>query len=1165
MAGVLRRLSGSTRRKSYRNVELVRLRSIYNRNAGRPILHVPHTIEEAAELCDRTCHRVAASGNLEEFTRLYEESPDRLHIRDKHGAGAMHRAVSKSRLKIMEFIIEHGGDINAVDENGNTPLHWAVKHNQSAGIDFLIQQGANTTILNEQLMAPLHLACEQDIPDAVEHLCKHHEVDIHLPGELGQTALHYCAIKDSHRAVVKLLEFKPDFCRQDLNGVYPVHAAATHASARVLDLLFKACGPLQTKVLNSVDKEGNSVLHSAVNSGSEEAVRVCLEYGARIDFQQVDKSTPVHLACSQGALEIVKLMFTIQDEERKSLFMKDLLQQTPLHKAAMFDHFHVVEYLVKEVGSDINATDKAERSPLLLATQKGGWRTVHLLLECGANFKMTDSDNRNLLHYAVLFGGSLEALGRSFFKKEDAAVLLNEPDHTGCTPMHYATREGNIKSVQGLIDLGATVNLKNKDKQSPLHFAAKYGRFNSCKRLLDSAIGPNIINETDSEGMTALHIASLKGHIKVVQLLMLRGALLHRDHRGRSPLHLAAMEGYTNTMKILLATHGHLLNCQDDDGNTALHLAAQEGRTNAVSFLLNSDSELKVNNDGYMAMDFAIATSNKEVALAVVSNERWHEVLSQKDVEGQPHILGLVELLPDVALAVLDRCEEMIQDPNNKNVYGYKYDFRYLQCPKEDQHKFNPGCPYVPLLPLNHMVQFNRIDLLSHPVCVNYLSMKWDAYGRIFHLFNLMLYVTFLCFMTSFVCWSASLKGFLAIQLKDNETCGIYNELDFQDAKMGVFQIICLWVITIFAAGSVIKEILQIIHQRKKYFTDPGNIPEWTLYVLLLIYVIPFHFDSYNWYQLPCVSVAVFLAWFNFLLYLTRFDIFGIYVVMFLEIFRTLIQVLVVFSILFIAFGLSFYILLWQEENKAFSTPLLSILRVTTALLLGELDYVNSFVEPNKDGCKVTMPYAQITQLLLCACVILLPILLMNLLIGLAVGDIAGVQRNARLKRLGMQVELHTDLEHKLPNRVLKYGEKVDYTVWASKEDSLILKFWRKIRETAGMEDDHVAERSTTAIQSEPSISTLHIDMVKQKEKLKELTHQMEKQHDLLRLIVQKMEIRSEADDQDEGEGPKDKSRYQMSELVRRTMARQTFNKVFRRTSSSVESFPKPTTPKIDE
>ena len=52
---------------------------------------------------------MAANGNLEEFTRLYEENPDRLNIRDKHGACAMHKAVSKNRLKIVEFIIEHGG------------------------------------------------------------------------------------------------------------------------------------------------------------------------------------------------------------------------------------------------------------------------------------------------------------------------------------------------------------------------------------------------------------------------------------------------------------------------------------------------------------------------------------------------------------------------------------------------------------------------------------------------------------------------------------------------------------------------------------------------------------------------------------------------------------------------------------------------------------------------------------------------------------------------------------------------------------------------------------------------------------------------------------------------------------------------------------------------
>lgn len=41
---------------------------------------------------------------------------------------------------------------------------------------------------------------------------------------------------------------------------------------------------------------------------------------------------------------------------------------------------------------------------------------------------------------------------------------------------------------------------------------------------------------------------------------------------------------------------------------------------------------------------------------------------------------------------------------------------------------------------------------------------------------------------------------------------------------------------------------------------------------------------------------------------------------------------------------------------------------------------------------------------------VLMPILLMNLLIGLAVGDIESVRRNAQLKRLAMQVSEYNNL-----------------------------------------------------------------------------------------------------------------------------------------------------------
>ena len=44
----------------------------------------------------------------------------------------------------------------------------------------------------------------------------------------------------------------------------------------------------------------------------------------------------------------------------------------------------------------------------------------------------------------------------------------------------------------------------------------RYGRYNTVKQLLDSEKGSFIINETDGEGLTPLHIASQQGKLNTV-------------------------------------------------------------------------------------------------------------------------------------------------------------------------------------------------------------------------------------------------------------------------------------------------------------------------------------------------------------------------------------------------------------------------------------------------------------------------------------------------------------------------------------------------------------------------------------------------------------------------------------------------------------------------
>lgn len=72
----------------------------------------------------------------------------------------------------------------------------------------------------------------------------------------------------------------------------------------------------------------------------------------------------------------------------------------------------------------------------------------------------------------------------------------------------------------------------------------------------------------------------------------------------------------------------------------------------------------------------------------------------------------------------------------------------------------------------------------------------------------------------------------------------------------------------------------------------------------------------------------------------------------------------------------------------------------------------------------------------------------MNLLIGLAVGDIESVRRNAQLKRLAMQVDLHTELERKLPQMWLERADKTELIEYPNNQKcktgifDMIMRIW---------------------------------------------------------------------------------------------------------------------------
>nr|WDP79878.1 transient receptor potential cation channel subfamily A member 2 [Apostichopus japonicus] len=451
--------------------------------------------------------------------------------------------------------------------------------------------------------------------------------------------------------------------------------------------------------------------------------------------------------------------------------------------------------------------------------------------------------------------------------------------------------------------------------------------------------------------------------------------------------------------------------------------------------------------------------------MAIIMNDRWREALDDCPVNQEPYILGLIKYLPDVALK--------------------EFDFRYLRCTQEEQSKFRlPGEAIEPLIVLNV-----RIDDKLYSTCVGIPLGYIRGKKNIIHI----------------PVRPGALLDCLHLDNRSSSSTNIHTE-----NKQNHLQQRRVPKVYSFSISS--KSV-----RATEYLTEFTNIFEWVLYITSLTFVGPCLLSFSFATQWPCGAVAVFLAWFNFLLYLQRFDIFGIYVVMFLEILRTLCQVLVVFSILIIAFALTFHILLPHEENNAHSTPIASLLRVGMPFLLGELDFVNSFIEPSTDNDPFTLPYPILTFIFLFGLVLLLPILLINLLIGLAVGDIASMQRNAQLKRLAMQVELHSDLEQKLPNSILKAGDKERYTIQSNCAKFYLVQLWEKLRPARSGVESAYGNTSETEdeIQGDPQLAALKVELNHQKRRYNKFV-----EHDMLKLILQKMEIQSEAEERDEGVGP---------------------------------------------
>eukprot|EP00794_Sanderia_malayensis_P000577 gene577-1237_t len=953
------------------------------------------TSEDLAE--EYGLHLAAREDSVEaikaKLTSLANEGHDILRIidiKDNDGLAPLHHAAKANKKAAAELLLDNEASINLPGDDANTPLHVAAKYNCVAVARLLVERGADINRRNIYGATALHFSTRRGNTEIARLLLDQNGIDIKIKDNGDVTPLHQAAISGDVEITQKLLDQGADIYSKDREGENALHFAASEGNADIVDVLMATFdgdmvdgkpGVNKISYVNQPSDAHDAALHLACTSGYEHCVKRLIFHGAHVNKKSEGKVSPLHLAATSGNIEVAKELLL----HKAKINPKDVDQMTPLHKAAMFGKLEMMQFLL-ERGSLINARDKDNYMPLLAAVWKGQTEAAELLCNKGARMHITDASLKTCVHLVVEYD-HIDTL--SMLMGTSAIGLVNSTDKDYRTPLHYAAMEGNIKALKILLEHGAKPDFCDDQEKTPLHHAAEKGK-PKCVEILCKT--PYVdINLTDENGRMPIHLAAMKGNIRVIRILANMGAQIDaRDNAKWRPLDYAAKEGFFKSVSLLLDNHAPIDAC-DTNKNTPLHWSASNGHVECVNLLLDNGADIALRDiHGKNCLDFAIENNHQNVCMALVTHQRWQEVLDNVDDDGCTPMSKLIKSAPDIAEVVMNKCIVESSHARDNKDFTISYDFKYIdQSPsKRKDHKYSlePGT----------MALYNREKLLSHKLTRKLIEHKWAKLGRPIYYFTFLVYLFFVVCVTSMVVTEREVDRNSELYNAGKEM--YMHTLDASISKtFGIIPLLTFFI----CCFNLIKELIQLILQRRKYFSHGVNYLEWGLYISTMIFMLQFMSGANISLKMKwnAGAIAILLTWIDLLLFLTRFPYFGLYIVMFVEVLKTVLRVLLVFAIFIVGFALSFYALL--REHDTFSTVERSLMKVAV-MSIGEIDYDNVFTDNLNITSPTTtlpmMPMGPVSYVILSVFLLLMPIIMMNLLVGLAVGDIETVRRTALLE-----------------------------------------------------------------------------------------------------------------------------------------------------------------------
>lgn len=358
------------------------------------------------------------------------------------------------------------------------------------------------------------------------------QAEVNLGDYDGRRALHLAACENQIPIAKLLLMNNADLNIQDNYGSTPLWDSLVHGNWEMAKYLYSLKGNLGNQKNRS--RTIASKLCFFVHRNEMESLKMWVECGAKIDAQDYDGRTALHVAQSQQNEDATRILtahgadLTVSDRWGTSTGASDFnLRSMSLGDVAheytsIFEDVRPVhikldkDLLVLCIMSLLDSNDETRKTALLpsLACEvvcTGDVQVLSQLIYKGLDVSKGDYDRRTPLHLACATG-SLTSVRKLVWNSAD----VNAIDRFGYSPLFEALQHGHDDVCEYLRANGAQLGLTYDRSASILCWAAYNDDINNMQRLVENGIDATA---ADYDGRRCFDVATDRGFKKMVEYL----------------------------------------------------------------------------------------------------------------------------------------------------------------------------------------------------------------------------------------------------------------------------------------------------------------------------------------------------------------------------------------------------------------------------------------------------------------------------------------------------------------------------------------------------------------------------------------------------------------------------------------------------------------------